>query len=869
MKRYLLFIASLLTALSVSAKVTLKVVNETGKSFSKVIVYTERENGRHVWNSNANRPKFNSPSQTIDTMKYSDKLMFGSPKKVTLQFRTADEETDYFCFGVDLTKVKTLKINDNTTISCPNEEYAIAIVEAVSEDIPCRFKFENKTKYSIYAIFPFLSPNMQLDNLLDNDPDKRLAPNEHRYIDVLNFSRLSVRWNNAKTINLKFAASNGNGQLVFFDIKNVDVKAETVVITSDMIKVIDPKVLEQSSNPDRIEDADNSYFKFVFNEGNQTATVGGYKEFENPKLISIPAKVKKGDKVYDVVAIAIKAFKGMNSITQVKMPKSILRIGVGAFYECKNLTDLQIGDSVNYIENYAFANCSQLKKVVFPNTKLNLESYSFSGCKGVTYVYIPANMDTLDCRVFSHFDHLETLDIDKANKNFTTVDDIVYSKDKKRVLYCMSSRTKDVNILDGVEEISYGAFGACERLKKINIPKSVKKIAPYAFSSCVGVDTFIVPEGVKEIEEGVFSRCLKTRCIQLPSTITKIGVAAFLKCELVDTFIIPNGVTEIGEEAFRKCFSVDEIVLPQSLKKIGNRAFSMNSIRRISIPDGVTELPEALFQFAGGLEYVKLPNNITVIPYGTFDRCHSLKSITIPASVKLVERAFIECDSLRTVYIPASVDSMDNSAISECKSLEKVVVDENNKHYCAVDGILFNKDKSALLLYPSGKTDASYEIPKSVKRISYRAFSYNNSLTKVVIPKTIVDFDKGYNFLHCENLKSVVLPSNMTIIPNGIFYGCKQLTDIKIPSKVETIGRESFSYCPLKDKDLILPKTLKNIGWKAFGDNPQLESVVIPQGVESVSEDAFDDCKKLQMVKSPKNRIIRGKLPIGCKLIEY
>lgn len=869
MKRYLLFIASLLTALSVSAKITLKVVNETGKKFGKVIVYTEREKGRHVWDSNNDRPRFDSPSQTIDTMKYADKLLFGSPKKVTLKFRTADEETDYFCFGVDLSKVKTLKINDLTAISSPNEEYAVEIVAMEPAYFPCRFKFENKTKYSIYAIYPFLSPNMQLSNALYDNPDTRLVPNEHRYIDVLNYYELSGKWKNAKTINLKFAATNGNGQLVFFDINNVDVEAETVVITPDMIKVIDPKVLEQSSNPDRIEDANNSKFTFTFNDVTQTASVDGYKEDESPKLISIPAKVKKNDKVYDVVEIASKAFRNMKSIEQVKMPKSILSIGTGAFYQCENLTDLQIGDSVNNIGFSAFANCSKIKKVVFPNTKLNLDNSSFSGCKGVTHVYIPANMDSLNCLVLSSFNHLETIDIDKANKNFVLVDNIIYSKDKKRVMHCMSSRTKDVNILDGVEEISFAAFGGCEGLKKINIPKSVKRIAPYAFSSCVGVDTFIVPEGVKEIEEGVFSRCLKTRCIQLPSTITKIGAGAFIKCEEVDTFIIPNGVTEIGEEAFRKCFSVDEIVLPQSLKKIGGRAFSMNSIKRISIPDGVTELHEDMFQFDGALEYVKLPNNITEIPSRTFDECYSLKSITIPASVKVIGHAFIKCNSLKTINIPASVDSMNSSAISECESLEKIIVDENNKRYCSVDGILFNKEKSALLLYPSAKTDVSYTIPKSVKRISYRAFSHNNSLTKVVIPKSVVDFEEGYNFSHCENLKSVVLPSNMTIIPNGIFYGCKQLTDIKIPGKVEKIGRESFSGCPLKDKNLVLPKTLKSIGGDAFKENPQLETVEIPQGIESVDRNAFYNCKKLKMVKSPKSSKIKYELPYGCKLIEY
>lgn len=873
MKRLLFFITSIFIAFTVSAKVTLNIVNETGQKFGKVIVYTEREKGRHVWDFKASVPKFDTPDQRIDTMKFANKLTFAAPKKVTLQFRTADEESDYFCFGVDLSKVKSLKINDNRAISCPNEDgISIMVLEAESmeEFGSCYFEFVNNTNYAIYAIWPFLPSNMQLSNLLDNNPDKRLAPNEKRIIEVLDYDMLSKKWRDAKRINLKFAAINEKGELIFFDINNVDIEAETVVISPDLFKLFDKKAAEQSQDPNRVEDAESSDFKFIFNEKKTTAAVSGYNKEKSPSFISIPAKVQKEGKVYDVVEISSNAFTGMNSIKKVKMPKTLLNINNFAFYRCENLTDLQIGEAVNHIGYDAFGECTQLKKIEFPNTKLKLDDAAFARCKGVTELYIPANMDTINTRAFSGFIGLEKLNIDKNNNHFVQIDGIVYSKDQKQVIYCMSNRTKDVQILDGVEEIAYGAFGGCEQLRKITIPTSVKRIAPYAFSSCVSVDTFIVPEGVKEIEEGVFSRCLNTRCIELPSTITKIGAGAFLKCEEVDTFILPKGVVEIGEEAFRKCFSVDEIVLPESLKKIGRRAFSMNSIRRISIPDGVTNLPEALFQFARTLEYVKLPNSITVIPRETFDDCRSLKSVTIPESVKIIDHAFSECNSIKTLYIPASVDSIHDVAFHSCQNLEAIIVDKDNKRYCSEDGLLFSKDKTALLFYPLTKSATSYKIPKSVKRLSYNLFSDNKHLTEVIIPNSVVDFGRGHTFSRCENLKKIVLPAKMKKIPDHFFFGCKQLSDVKIPSKIEVIGSSAFYDCPINVKNLILPETLKTIGTTAFCGNPQLESVVIPQGIEYVGYGAFDKCDNLKTIKTPKNAKVTYKAtPSDCDIIEY
>ena len=45
-------------------------------------------------------------------------------------------------------------------------------------------------------------------------------------------------------------------------------------------------------------------------------------------------------------------------------------------------------------------------------------------------------------------------------------------------------------------------------------------------------------------------------------------------------------------------------------------------------------------------------------------------------------------------------------------SLKEIEVDGSNPNYCSVDGVLYNKDKSELIYYPSGKEDATFKVPE-------------------------------------------------------------------------------------------------------------------------------------------------------------
>ena len=323
----------------------------------------------------------------------------------------------------------------------------------------------------------------------------------------------------------------------------------------------------------------------------------------------------------------------------------------------------------------------------------------------------------------------------------------------------------------------------------------------------------------------------------IESGVTSIGKCAFYNCAALTSVKIPADVTSIGKSAFRYCRSLTGVTIPDSVTSIGEEAFSScSALTSITIPRSVTSIGEDVFGGCTGLTSVAIPDSVTSIDSRAFESCWSLTSLTIPNSVtSIASTAFQGCDGLTSITIPASVMNIGDGSAFNARNLTDIYVDNNNKNYVSVGGILFNLDKTKLVCYPQGRTAASYAIPSTVKVIDGGAFS------------------------NCDSLTSVTIPNSVTSIGDGAFSGCRALPSVTIPASVTSIGWYAFSDCTSLT-GVTIPNSVTSIGNYAFADCTSLTGVTIPGNVTSIGPVAFDGCTSLTSLTIEN---------AACKIAEY
>ena len=305
----------------------------------------------------------------------------------------------------------------------------------------------------------------------------------------------------------------------------------------------------------------------------------------------------------------------------------------------------------------------------------------------------------------------------------------------------------------------------------------------------------------------------------------------------IKTVKIQNGVTSIGDYAFDNCTSLTSIEIPSGVTSIGDGAFAYcTSLTSIEIPSGVTSIRDHAFDNCTSLTSIEIPSGVTSIGNSAFKNCTSLASIEIPSSVTSIgNEAFAYCTNLTSIEIPSGVTSIENYAFSNCTSLNSINVDKDNQSYSSEDGILFDKEKKKLITYPAGKKEKEYNIPSSVTSIGAGTFYGCRSLTRIEIPSSVTSIE-CLAFYGCTSLTSIEIPSSVTRIAAQVFYGCTSLTSIEIPSSVTSIGMWAFYNCTSLTS-IEIPSSVASIGIYAFSRCVSLNSINVDKSNQEYSSE--------------------------------
>ncbi len=342
----------------------------------------------------------------------------------------------------------------------------------------------------------------------------------------------------------------------------------------------------------------------------------------------------------------------------------------------------------------------------------------------------------------------------------------------KKVLSLLLAAAMLFSITAGIELSAYADMGAYEYSV---LDDGTVEITFYSGSDLESdIPETINGKMVTSIGEGAFADCDSLRNVTIPESVKNIGENAFNSCDGLTSLTIPNSVTSIGEGAFYKCENLSSINVDAN-----NKIYS--SVNGVLYNKGRTEL---IVYPAGKMDAsFTIPNSVTGIAAGAFAGCKYLTSILIPNSVKSIgEMAFSICSGLISVTIPSSVTSIGDRAFFSSGKLKNISVDSNNKNYVSAGGVLYNKNKTELIIYPAGKADTSFTIPNSVICITEAAFFGCESLTKVTIPSSVMDIGDEA-FMNCISLGNVTVPDSVIKIGVLSFCSCTGLTSITIYNK--------------------------------------------------------------------------------------
>ena len=327
-----------------------------------------------------------------------------------------------------------------------------------------------------------------------------------------------------------------------------------------------------------------------------------------------------------------------------------------------------------------------------------------------------------------------------------------------------------------------------DNIKKVVINNSVTTIGTYAFNDCDSLTDVTLGDNITSIGCAAFRYCYNLTSINIPNSVTTINDNVFFSCIRLERVTIPACLVTIGSGAFRYCDSLTSITVNSNNEYYSSDEygvlFNKERTELIQYPTGNTRTSYTI------------PSSVTTIRDYAFSSCDSLKNVTIINGVTFIgECAFSFCYNLESVLISDSVTSIGYQAFYDCDSLTSISVDGNNKRYSSDEyGVLFNKEKTELIQYPTGSTRISYTIPDGVITIGDYSFYDCDSLASIKIGDTTTTF--GYMaFYDCDSLTSITLPNSATSIGAYAFAYCNSLTSITILDNITYVGFCAFYYC--------------------------------------------------------------------------
>ena len=453
-----------------------------------------------------------------------------------------------------------------------------------------------------------------------------------------------------------------------------------------------------------------------------------------------------------------------------------------------------------------------------------------------------------------------------------------------KVPWCnLSDKIKEVEIKDGVTNVSSYAFSGCTNIKTVILADSVTTIGNYAFRRCYGLREIRLPvdytcqqysfseaTGIEKVQYGcgktgiMLDRSSSTygysleynsrnalQTVIFEEGITNVANYAFYSSAALRNVYFAETITEIGQYAFYDS-GVLTIELPESMAKIGYKAFESSDLTEIYFPDSLESINGYAFKNCVNLSELVIPNHLGGhIGGSAFSSCTGLKHITLPVDYQQNGTGiFMGCTNVESIfYTPGATGAMPNRTGFDYTATNDLYYQTTLEYACrnALKSLIFDEGVTSIgyCTYYGGTPVLEYvELPSTLESIGERSF-YQTSLTHIELPEGLKLID--YKAFYDSALTEIWFPDSLEDIRNEAFYS-SALSEIRFPESMDYIGYNAFQYCT-NLTELVLPDQISSyIGGNAFSYCTNLKRITLPVDYQRGGTGIFTGCINVESI---------------------
>lgn len=162
---------------------------------------------------------------------------------------------------------------------------------------------------------------------------------------------------------------------------------------------------------------------------------------------------------------------------------SQLEISAEAFRDCSSLTTVDFGSrQITALRSMTFASCASLTSFVIPNTVTEIEGEVFTST-GISNLNIPASVSNITSNPATR--SLQSYTVDSENPYFKAVNDVLFSKDGKRLIaYPGLKAATEYTIPEGTTILGRYALGSVKNLVTVHFPSTLTEMG---YAALVGL----------------------------------------------------------------------------------------------------------------------------------------------------------------------------------------------------------------------------------------------------------------------------------------------------------------------------------------------------------------------------------------------